>query len=68
MSPSLTSFAVQHTLVDFVSFTGSVAGGHSVARLAVNGPGFTGVGLEVRFPVFFFLFFFPLVRYSPWTC
>ena len=48
MSPSLTSFTVQHPLVDFVSFTGSVPGGHSVVRSAADGPGFTGVGLEVN--------------------
>lgn len=47
MSPTLTTFAVQHPLVDFVSFTGSVAGGQSVARTSANGPGFTGVALEV---------------------
>jgi Aldehyde dehydrogenase family len=49
MSPSLTSFAVKHPLVDFVSFTGSVPGGHSIVRSAADGPGFTGVGLEVYF-------------------
>lgn len=48
MSPSLTTVAVQHALVDFVSFTGSVPGGHSVLRSAADGPGFTGVGLEVN--------------------
>ncbi|KAF8220058.1 ALDH-like protein, partial [Tricholoma matsutake] len=47
MSPSLTSFAVQHALVDFVSFTGSVPGGHSIARSAADAPGFTGVALEL---------------------
>jgi acyl-CoA reductase-like NAD-dependent aldehyde dehydrogenase len=62
MSPPLTSFAVQHPLVDFVSFTGSVSGGHSIARSAVNGPRFTGIGLEVFFPVSTF------ECHSPCTC
>jgi acyl-CoA reductase-like NAD-dependent aldehyde dehydrogenase len=61
MSPSLTSFAVQHTLVDFVSFTGSVPGGHSVVRSAADGPGFTGVGLEVDCSDSAF------VHYSSWS-
>nr|ALG75777.1 aldehyde dehydrogenase 7 [Tricholoma vaccinum] len=47
LSPSLTSFAVQHPLVDFISFTGSVSGGHSIVKLVADGPGFTGVGLEL---------------------
>jgi acyl-CoA reductase-like NAD-dependent aldehyde dehydrogenase len=52
MSPSLTSSAVQHPLVKFVSFTGSVVGGRSVAQSAAAGPGFTGVGLEVCLYIF----------------
>ena len=47
LSPSLTIFAVQHPSVDFVSFTGSVAGGHAVEKAAVDTPGFKGVALEV---------------------
>lgn len=47
LSPELTAFAVAHPKVDFVSFTGSVAGGTAVAQAAA-GSGFKGVGLEVR--------------------
>ncbi len=47
LSPSLTSFVVQHPLVDFVSFTGSVVGGQAVEKAAVEAKGFKGVGLEV---------------------
>jgi acyl-CoA reductase-like NAD-dependent aldehyde dehydrogenase len=47
LSPSLTSFAVQHTAVDFVSFTGSVAGGRAVEQAAVAAKGFKGVALEL---------------------
>jgi acyl-CoA reductase-like NAD-dependent aldehyde dehydrogenase len=53
LSPPLTTFVVQHPLVDFVSFTGSVAGGHSVEKAAVEAPGFKGVALEVSFFTFF---------------
>lgn len=49
MSPALTSHVVQHPLVNFVSFTGSVVGGHAVEKAAVDSNGFTGVALEVRF-------------------
>jgi acyl-CoA reductase-like NAD-dependent aldehyde dehydrogenase len=47
LSPALTSYVVQHTLVDFVSFTGSVVGGQAVERAAVEAAGFKGVALEV---------------------
>ncbi|EMD35822.1 hypothetical protein CERSUDRAFT_96047 [Gelatoporia subvermispora B] len=47
LSPALTSFAAQHPKVDFVSFTGSVAGGKAVEQAAVSAPGFKGVGLEL---------------------
>lgn len=47
LSPGLAAFAVAHPKVDFVSFTGSVAGGKVVAQAAA-GSGFTGVALEVR--------------------
>ncbi|KIM87724.1 hypothetical protein PILCRDRAFT_258948 [Piloderma croceum F 1598] len=47
LSPPLTSFAVQHNLVDFVSFTGSVAGGQAVEQAAVAAKGFKGVALEL---------------------
>lgn len=48
MSPELTSFAVKHPAVDFVSFTGSVVGGRAVEEAAVSAQGFKGVALEVR--------------------
>lgn len=47
LTPELTSYVVQHPLVDFVSFTGSVVGGQSVEKAAVNAKGFKGVALEV---------------------
>jgi len=47
LSPPLTTFVIQHPLVNFVSFTGSVAGGHSVEKAAVEAPGFKGVALEL---------------------
>ena len=47
LSPSLTSYVVQHSVVDFVSFTGSIVGGQAVERAAVEAPGFKGVALEV---------------------
>ncbi|KAK0211472.1 succinate semialdehyde dehydrogenase [Armillaria fumosa] len=47
MSPALTSHAVQHPSVDFVSFTGSVVGGRAVEEAAVQAKGFKGVGLEL---------------------
>lgn len=47
LSPELTTFATQHKLVNFVSFTGSVAGGKAVETAAVSAPGFKGVALEV---------------------
>jgi acyl-CoA reductase-like NAD-dependent aldehyde dehydrogenase len=47
LSPSLTSYAVQHTGVDFVSFTGSVVGGRAVEQAAVAAKGFKGVALEL---------------------
>ena len=50
LSPALTSYVVQHELVDFVSFTGSVVGGRAVERAAVEAAGFKSVALEV--PVF----------------
>ena len=50
LPPELTTYAVQ--LVDFVSFTGSVPGGRSVAVSAATATGFTGVALEVKVPRF----------------
>ncbi|KAI0791352.1 Aldehyde/histidinol dehydrogenase [Abortiporus biennis] len=47
LSPELTSFAVQHPSVDFVSFTGSVQGGQAIEKAAVEATGFKGVGLEL---------------------
>ncbi|KAH8105450.1 succinate semialdehyde dehydrogenase [Cristinia sonorae] len=47
LTPALTTFAVQHTAVDFVSFTGSVVGGEAVEKAAVEAKGFKGVALEL---------------------
>ncbi|KAJ7593382.1 Aldehyde/histidinol dehydrogenase [Mycena floridula] len=47
MSPSLTAYTVKHKLVNFVSFTGSVAGGKSVETAVVESAGFKGVALEL---------------------
>ncbi|KAF9004628.1 succinate semialdehyde dehydrogenase [Cyathus striatus] len=47
LSPELSTQAIQNPLVDFVSFTGSVAGGHSVAETAAFAKGFTGTALEL---------------------
>ncbi|TCD71120.1 hypothetical protein EIP91_000214 [Steccherinum ochraceum] len=47
LTPTLTTFVVQHPSVDFVSFTGSVAGGQAVEKAAVEAKGFKGVGLEL---------------------
>ncbi|KAF8630244.1 hypothetical protein AX15_003041 [Amanita polypyramis BW_CC] len=46
-SPELTSYVTQHPGVNFVSFTGSVAGGQAVAKAAANNSNFPGVGLEL---------------------
>lgn len=48
LSPQLTNHAINNPSVNFVSFTGSVAGGRSVAKTASSGDGFTGVALEVQ--------------------
>lgn len=50
LSPSLTSFAVQHPSVAFVSFTGSVPGGRAVDQAAASAQDFKGVALEVSGP------------------
>ncbi|KAK7046778.1 aldehyde dehydrogenase [Favolaschia claudopus] len=47
LSPELTKQAIQNPLVKFVSFTGSVVGGHTVEEAAVSAPGFKGVALEL---------------------
>ncbi|VDB99752.1 unnamed protein product [Peniophora sp. CBMAI 1063] len=47
LSPKLTAHAIQNPKVNFVSFTGSVAGGQAVEKAAVEAPGFTGVALEL---------------------
>ncbi|KAI0274730.1 succinate semialdehyde dehydrogenase [Gloeopeniophorella convolvens] len=47
LSPSLATFAIQHPLVKFVSFTGSVIGGQAVEKAAVEASGFKGVALEL---------------------
>lgn len=48
LSPSLTTHVIQHPSIEFVSFTGSVSGGRSIAESAAKAPGFTGIALEVR--------------------
>lgn len=53
LSPALTSYAVQHPLVNFVSFTGSVTGGQSVIQSAATAKGFKGVAVEVMLLFFF---------------
>ncbi|KAF9041356.1 succinate semialdehyde dehydrogenase [Panaeolus papilionaceus] len=47
MSPELVSHAIENKNVEFVSFTGSVEGGHAIQKAASLAPGFTGVGLEL---------------------
>ncbi|KAF8908450.1 NAD-aldehyde dehydrogenase [Mucidula mucida] len=47
MSPALSTRAIQHPSVDFVSFTGSVQGGRAVEEAATLAKGFKGVGLEL---------------------
>jgi len=47
MSPELTNHAISNPSINFVSFTGSVAGGRSVAKAAADAEGFTGIALEV---------------------
>ncbi|KAJ8593727.1 ALDH-like protein [Rhizopogon salebrosus TDB-379] len=47
LSPPLTQYVVQHKLVNFVVFTGSVAGGKAIETAAVAAEGFKGVGLEL---------------------
>jgi acyl-CoA reductase-like NAD-dependent aldehyde dehydrogenase len=48
LSPLLATFVVQHPVVSFVSFTGSVAGGRSVEKAATEAIGIKGVALEVN--------------------
>ncbi|KAF7336082.1 putative betaine aldehyde [Mycena sanguinolenta] len=45
--PKLTTQVIQSPLVNFVSFTGSVATGRAVEEAAVTAPGFKGVALEL---------------------
>ncbi|KAJ7442529.1 succinate semialdehyde dehydrogenase [Mycena galericulata] len=47
LTPELITHAIQHPLVDFISFTGSVAGGRAVEQAAASAPGFKGVALEL---------------------
>ena len=47
LSPSLTIHVVQHPLVNFISFTGSVANGRVVETAAASAKSFKGVALEV---------------------
>lgn len=47
LSPKLAEYTISHPKVDFVSFTGSVAGGKFVQGVASHADGFKGVALEV---------------------
>ena len=47
LGPSGVERAVKHKLVNFISFTGSVAGGRSIERMAVAADTIKGVALEV---------------------
>ena len=47
LGPEGVERAVKHELVDFVSVTGSVAGGQAVEKMATEANGFKGVALEV---------------------
>lgn len=47
LSPELAEALIKNPLVKFVSFTGSVATGHLVAKEATLADGFKGVALEV---------------------
>ncbi|CCL98460.1 uncharacterized protein FIBRA_00458 [Fibroporia radiculosa] len=44
LSPDLTTFVVQHSAVNFISFTGSVVGGRSVDQAAAAAKDFKGLG------------------------
>jgi hypothetical protein len=75
LSPLLTTFVIQHSLVDFVSFTGSVVGGRSVEKAAVDALGFKGVALEASPSLSFLhlgskaeLFSFTVRREGPCLC
>ncbi|KAF9782526.1 succinate semialdehyde dehydrogenase [Thelephora terrestris] len=47
LSQKLTEYVIKHPKVDFVSFTGSVAGGKFVQEVASRADGFKGVALEL---------------------
>jgi acyl-CoA reductase-like NAD-dependent aldehyde dehydrogenase len=47
LSSPLTAHAIRHPLINFVSFTGSVANGRAVEEAATNAKWFKGVALEV---------------------
>jgi acyl-CoA reductase-like NAD-dependent aldehyde dehydrogenase len=47
LSPALTTYAVRHSSVNFVSFTGSVSAGRSVDEAAAGAKSIKGVALEV---------------------
>ncbi|KAH8799535.1 succinate semialdehyde dehydrogenase [Flagelloscypha sp. PMI_526] len=47
LSPKLTSQAISHPKISFISFTGSVANGAEVSKIAANAAGFKGVALEL---------------------
>ncbi|TDL16295.1 succinate semialdehyde dehydrogenase [Rickenella mellea] len=47
LSPELTKQTVQHPLVNFISFTGSVGGGKAIETIAADSQHFKGVALEL---------------------
>ncbi|KAL5501112.1 hypothetical protein ACEPAH_9499 [Sanghuangporus vaninii] len=47
LGPEGVEHVVKHKSVDFVCFTGSVVGGKTVEKMAVNAQGFKGVALEL---------------------
>jgi acyl-CoA reductase-like NAD-dependent aldehyde dehydrogenase len=47
LCPDLAKHAIQHPKVNYISFTGSVAGGRDVDKAAAETGGFKTVSLEV---------------------
>lgn len=47
LPPDLVRHAIQHPKVNYISFTGSVAGGHDVDKAAAETGDFKTVALEV---------------------
>lgn len=47
LSPDMVKHAIQHPKVNYISFTGGVAGGRDVDKTAAEASGFKTVSLEV---------------------